>query len=71
MDNSVSIELADKLTAAKSAMAFMFNPDGTVQGFGSGNSHELMASVASEMEKSPFIKTVIEGAINLYQSRQS
>lgn len=71
MDSNVSQELAGKLTAAKSAMAFMFNPDGTVQGFGSGDAHELMATVASEMEKSPFIKTVIEGAINLYQSKQS
>ncbi len=50
MENNISRELVEKMIAAKSVLGFMFYPDATVQAFASGEPHELMVTIASEMK---------------------
>lgn len=69
MDKEIKRELANKLEASKSALVFMFNEDGMVQSYLHGSGFELMATIASEMEKESPAKSIILGAVEMFKNK--
>jgi len=69
MDKELKRELANKIEASKSCLIFLFNEDGMVQSYLHGSAFELMATMASEMEKESPAKGIILGAVEMYNNK--
>ena len=70
MDNSIVKELTQKLSDSHACIAFIFTNDGRTQAFISGHTHDLMATLANEIEKDESVKMIVQGAMNLVQERK-
>lgn len=70
MDNSIVQELTQKISDSRACIAFILTQDGYVQAFINGTSHDLMATIASQMEKNQIVDHILQGAYNLIQERK-
>lgn len=71
MEKEIKRELANKIEASKSCLVFMFNQDGMVQSYLHGSGFELMATIASEMEKESPAKGIILGGVEMYNNKHA
>lgn len=63
-------ELTQKISDSHACIAFIFTNDGRTQAFISGHTHDLMATLANEIQKDESVKMIVHGAMNMVQERK-
>ena len=71
MEKELKRDLANRIEASKSCLVFIFNEDGMVQSYLHGSGFELMATIASEMEKESPAKGIILGAVEMFKNKHA
>jgi hypothetical protein len=65
MDKQLEKEIGEKAGAARAVMILFFNEDGTEQSLISGKTHDLIATLASQMNKVPNLRLIVESAVTM------
>jgi hypothetical protein len=70
MDNEIVEQLTQKITDSRACLSFMFTQDGHTQSFVHGSYHEIIATIANEMQTNEKVEAFIRGAVGLIEERR-